>query len=215
MWSCTFVVHCDVLEVLKSEIYANKWFDKICDELVVASVTNLHCLRWRFCNALCDEEKVTRGIIMNSNTFPNIIKKETRGPIKMWHVAEQCGATSASMVVPCQHPRWRQVTCQRVTTSSAAGVAMPRGIAFNDGSGHQLWRKYFVTEDRLFDGKGRFVIEKFTSMTNLSISSRWDKCDGICMTNEFLSLIRHKTSSMTFRWPTVTKMNCHICEIPY
>ena len=56
----------------------------------------------------------------------------------------------------------------------------------------------FVTEDRLFHDKGRFVIEKFTSMTNLLISSRWDKCDGICMMNEFSSLIQHKTSSVTF-----------------
>ena len=209
MWSCTFVAHCDVLEVLKSEIYANKWFDKICDELVVASVTNLHCLRWRFCNALCDEEKVTRGIIMKSNTFPNIIKKRDTWPNKnvtcgwtVWcHVSIHGGAMSPASVSP--------------HAMSAPSVAMPRGIVFNDGSGHQLWRKYFVTEDRLFDDKGRFVIEKFTSMMNLSISSWWDKCDGICMTNEFSSLIRHKTSSVTFRWPTMTKVNCHICEIPY
>ena len=39
--------------------------------------------------------------------------------------------------------------------------------------------------------------------------------DGICMTNEFSSLIHHKTSSVTFWWPTVTKMNRHLCEIPY
>ena len=111
MWSCTFVAHCDVLEVLKSEIYANKWFDKICDELVVASVTNLHCLRWRFCNALCDEEKVTRGIIMKSNTFPNIIKKRDTWPNKnvtcgwtVWcHVSIHGGAMSASKVAP-HHP---------------------------------------------------------------------------------------------------------------
>jgi len=50
-------------------------------------------------------------------------------------------------VVPRQHPWWCHVSIQGGATSpasvsphatSAAGVAMPRGIAFNDGSGHQL-----------------------------------------------------------------------------
>ena len=92
------------------------------------------------------------------------------------------------------------IICQRVTPSHVSRRHGPCHVAFplvtNLAMSCDVYT--FVTEDRLFHDKGRFVIEKFTSMTNLSISSRWDKCDGICMTNEFPSLIRHKTSSVTF-----------------
>ena len=137
--------------------------------------------------------------------------------------ASVADATSSTTWQKPRHlpPGTRHVTChvicQHVTPSHVSHRHGPRHVAFplvtNLAMSCDVYT--FVTEDRLFHDKGRFVIEKSTSMTNLSISSRWDKCDGICMTNEFSSLIRHKTSSMTFRWSTVTKMNCHICEIPY
>ena len=105
--------------------------------------------------------------------------------------------------VICQSVRHHvtcHIICQHVTPSHVSRRHGPRHVAFplvmNLAMSCDVYT--FVIEDRLFYDKGRFVIEKFTSMTNLSISSRWDKCDGICMTNEFLSLIRHKTSSVTF-----------------
>ena len=105
--------------------------------------------------------------------------------------------------VICQSGR-RHITCHIichcVTPSHASRRHGPRHVAFslvtNLAMSCDIYT--FVTEDRLFDDKGRFIIEKFTSMMNLPISSRWDKCDGMCMTNEFLSLIRHKTFPVTF-----------------
>ena len=70
------------------------------------------------------------------------------------------------------------VICQCVTPSHVSRRHGPRHVAFplvtNLAMSCDVYT--FVTEDRLFHDKGRFVIEKFTSMTNLSILSRWDKC---------------------------------------
>jgi hypothetical protein len=121
------------------------------------------------------------------------------------HIICQCGRRHVTChLAHATSPATRHVTChiicQRVTPSHISRRHGPRHMAFplvtNLAMSCDVYT--FVTEDRLFHDKGRFVIEKFTSLTNLSISSRWDKCDGICMTNEFSSLIRHKTSSVTF-----------------
>ena len=179
----------------------------------------------------CDEKTFqwqTRGAIWN----------DPHGRASEGHVADATSSASVADAMssttwqkPRHLPEWptprhlppgtRHVTChvicQRVTPSHVSRQHGPRHVAFplmtNLAMSCDVYT--FVTEDRLFHDKGRFVIEKFTSMTNLSISSRWDKCDGICMTNEFSSLIRHKTSSVTFWWPTMTKMNLLLCEITY
>jgi len=175
----------------------------------------------------CDEKTFqwqTRGAIWN----------DPRGRASEGHVTDATSSASVADAMssttwqkPRHLPEWlmprplppgtRHIICQRVTPSHISRLHGPRHVAFplvtNLAMSCDVYT--FVTEDRLFHDKGRFVNEKFTSMTNLSISSRWDKCDGICMTNEFPSLIRHKTSSVTFWWPTVTKMNHHLCEIPY
>ena len=179
----------------------------------------------------CDEKMFqwqTRGAIWN----------DPRGRASEGHVADATSSASVADATssttwqkPHHLPVWstprhlppgtRHVTChiicQRVTPSHVSRRHGPLHVAFplvmNLVMSYDVYT--FVTEDRLFHDKGRFIIEKFTSMTNLSISSWWDKCDGICMMNEFSSLIHHKTSLVTFWWPTVTKMNRHLCEIPY
>jgi hypothetical protein len=73
------------------------------------------------------------------------------------------------------------IICQRVTSSHVSPRHGPRHVAFPLvtilAMSCDIYT--FVTKDRLFDDKVRFVIKKIMSMTNLMISSRLDKCDGI------------------------------------
>jgi len=90
-------------------------------------------------------------------------------------------------LTPRHQPRGTcHIIGQRVTPSHVSRWHGPRHVAFplvmNLAMSCDVY--IFVTEDRLFDDKGRFVSEKFTSMTNLSILSWWGKCDGSCMMNE-------------------------------
>ena len=217
----------------------------VCDLSYCTSVMKEDQIQWHFLvpfvmirmfsmmkmDMFCDEKTFqwqTRGAIWN----------DPHGRASEGHVADATSSasvadatSSTTWQMPRHLPEWstprhlppstRHVTChvicQRVTPSHVSRRHGPRHVAFplvtNLAMSCDVYT--FVTEDHLFHDKGRFVIEKFTSMMNLPISSRWDKCDGICMTNEFLSLIRHKTFSVTFWWPTMTKMNRHLCEIPY
>ena len=82
-------------------------------------------------------------------------------------------------LTPRHQPRGTcHIIGQRVTPSHVSRRHGPLHVAFplvmNLVMSYDVYT--FVTEDRLFHDKGHFIIEKFTSMTNLSILSRGDKC---------------------------------------
>ena len=204
-----------------------KFYDLLCDLSCCTSVMKEDQIQWRF---LVPFVMIRMFSMMKMDMFCDE-KRFSGGHVAWFEMIHVVGPVKDTWQMPHHRPAWQMphhplcgkshvtchVICQCVTPSHASCQHGPRHVAFplvmNLVMSCDVYT--FVTEDRLFHDKGCFVIEKFTSMTNLSILSRWDKCDGICMTNEFPSLIRHKTSSVTFWWPTMTKLNRHLCEIPY
>ena len=154
---------------------------KFCD-LLYAMVCVLLWWIWETSDVLCEHFVMIMTLfswwkLPCSVTKTNTLYMLPRGIELWWHVARNCDDTWWETVATCGI-QWRcgarmdddmalhtwllprHLPACRPKPHQPSASSTPRGIAFNDGTGHELWHKYFVTEERKFDDEKCFIIEK-------------------------------------------------------